>query len=392
MKLLFTGDVCFDHRLDVDAAAGKSILADLKPIFDDADIRIMNLETPIFEEGVGYKIKKSGPNLTGRPHNLGFLTEAGCDCAVLANNHTGDFGDDALFQTLDFLDRANIPWCGAGKNIEDAYRAYRCAHDGITVSVIAVCENEFGTAEFNKPGSAGFSMERLSDAIVRERRESEFVIVVYHGGCEHNPLPSPMCRERLRMFIRLGADAVIGGHPHCVQGQEIYDGKPIIYSTGNFYFPRLNPNGEGRINPVWQTGYMVRMTLEHGCDPRYEIIPYRTAPDGSKISLFSAEDNRLMLDYIDRLSVLLTDDDYMRRHYMGWCVISGIGYIRALVSQPEYYDPSNPPENIAPLRNLFTCEAHNELCKTTLRLAFEGRMHEAYANEQMVRDLQKLPV
>ena len=183
MKLLFTGDVCFNYRPDVDAEKSREILSALKPVFDSADLRIMNLETPIFDEGVGTKITKSGPNLIGRPHNLGFLTEAGCDCAILANNHTGDYGDDALYQTLEYLDRASIPYCGAGKDIQDAYRAYRYTKGDVTFSVIAVCENEIGTAEYNKPGSAGFSMELLSDAIRRERDVSEFVIVVYHGGC-----------------------------------------------------------------------------------------------------------------------------------------------------------------------------------------------------------------
>ena len=135
MKLLFCGDICFNYKLDVDAAMSADILADVKGVFDAADVRIMNLETPIFDEGVGTRIKKSGPNLTGRPHNLGFLTEAGCDCAILANNHTGDFGDEALYQTFDFLDRAGIPYCGAGHNIEEAYRAWRYAKDGITFSV-----------------------------------------------------------------------------------------------------------------------------------------------------------------------------------------------------------------------------------------------------------------
>lgn len=391
MKLLFTGDVCFNYKLDVDADASREILKPIQPVLDAADVRIMNLETPIFDEGVGYRITKSGPNLTGRPHNLGFLTEAGCDCAILANNHTGDFGDEALMQTFDYLDRAGIPYCGAGHDIADAYKAWRLDRDGFTVSVIAVCENEFGIAEPDKPGSAGFSMERLSDAIVRERQVSEFVIVVYHGGCEHNPLPSPLCRERLRMLIRLGADAVIGGHTHCVQGTEYYDGKPIIYSMGNFWFPWSNGNGF-REDLSWQTGYVTVLTLEHGRHPQYALIPYRTAADGSTISLFTEEDKTALMSYIDRLSLLLHDEDYMRRHYMGWCVISGLGYIRALVSKPEYYDPANPPENIAPLRNLLSCEAHNELCRTTLKLAFEERMQEAYDNEAAARALQKLPV
>ena len=82
----------------------------------------------------------------------------------------------------------------------------------------------------------------------------------------------------------------------------------------------------------------------------------------------------------------------MRRHFMGWCIVSGLGYIRHLVAKPEYFDPANPPENIAELRNLLSCEAHNELCRVTLKLAFEGKMAEAYAEEPAVRELMKLPV
>jgi len=392
MKLLFTGDICFNYRLDVNRDNSSDILCEMLPLFDEADYRLMNLETPIFDEGVGYRITKTGPNLTGRPENLSFLKTAGCDCAILANNHTGDFGDEALFQTLDYLDRAEIGRCGAGKNIEEAYRAWRCKKDGTTVSVIAVCENEFGLAEYNTPGAAGFSMERLSDAIVREHEVSEFVVVVYHGGNEHNPLPSPLCRDRLRMFIRLGADAVIGGHPHCVQGREYYDGKPIIYSMGNFYFPWSDGNGIFDEDASWRTGYVTMLTLESGRVPQIELHPYRTDADGTAVHLMHGEDKEAMMAYISRLSLLLHNDDYMRRHYMGWCVISGLGYIRHMVSKPEYYDPQNPPENIAELRNLLSCEAHNELCRTTLKLAFEGRMAEAYENEPSVRALQKLPV
>ena len=392
MKVLFTGDVCFNYRQDVDAAMSREILSGVKDVFDAADVRVMNLETPIFDEGVGSPITKTGPNLTGRPHNLGFLTEAGCDCAVLANNHTGDFGDDALFQTLSYLDDAGIAYCGAGKDLKEAYRAHRFERDGITVSLIAVCENEFGLAECDKPGAAGFSLELLTRAIAREHTVSEFVIVLYHGGNEHNPLPSPLCRDRLRSFIRLGADAVIGGHPHCVQGREFIDGKPIIYSMGNFYFPWCSGDGIFREDLSWQTGYMTVLELQHGRKPQMELIPYRMTENGSAISLFNDDDKVTLMSYIDRLSLLLHDDFYMQRHFMGWCIVSGLGYIRHLVAKPEYFDPANPPENIAELRNLLSCEAHNELCRVTLKLAFEGRMAEAYEAEPAVRELMKLPV
>lgn len=392
MKVLFTGDVCFQYRQDVDADLSKSILAGVKETLSAADVRVMNLETPIFSAGVGAPIKKTGPNLCGRPHNLGFLTEAGCDCAVLANNHTGDFGDEALFETLSRLDACGIPYCGAGRNLEEAYRAHRFEADGITVSLIAVCENEFGLAAHDKAGSAGFSLELLTKAIARERTVSEFVIVLYHGGNEHNPLPSPLCRDRLRSIIRLGADAVIGGHPHCVQGREFIDGKPIVYASGNFYFPWCGGDGIFREDLPWQTGYMTVLELQHGRKPQLQLIPYRMTADGSALSLFTQEDERAMMSYIDRLSLLLHDDAYMRRHYMGWCVVSGIGYIRHLTAKPEYFDPKTPPENIAELRNLLSCEAHNELCRETLKLAFEGRMAEAYEEEPAVRALMQLPV
>lgn len=385
MKLLFTGDVCFHYKQDVNESNAKTIFSDMKPHFDEADFRIMNMESPIFDEGVGAPITKSGPNLIGRPENLAFLKEAGCDCAVLANNHTGDYGPDAVLQTLSYIDAAGFGRCGAGTDVADAYRPWFCEKDGVCCAVIAVCENEFGCATTEKPGSAGFDMERLSDAINAAKPQSDFVVVVYHGGCEHNPLPSPLCRGRLRTFIRLGADAVIAGHTHCIQGYEYYDGKPIVYSMSNFYFPWRAPDRS------WQHGYTVMMTLEKGAAPKISAHPYFTEENGEYIKPLTGEHREHVLAYIDRLSALLLDDDYMTRHYMGWCTVSGIGYIKSLHANNEYFAFDEEPKSIAPLRNLLSCEAHNELCRTTLQLAFEGRMAEAQTYQKAVKDLQVIP-
>ena len=154
MKLLFTGDVCFKYQPELDETMAKAALENLLPIFRQADYRVMNLETPLCPEGIGAPIEKSGPNIVGRPENAAFLTVAGCDCAILANNHTGDYGDDALFATLDILDSRGIAHTGAGANIDEAYIPWRITKDGISVSVIAVCENEFGIAMAEKPGAA----------------------------------------------------------------------------------------------------------------------------------------------------------------------------------------------------------------------------------------------
>ncbi len=385
MKLLFTGDVCFHYKQDVDETNAAAIFAAMKPHFANADFRIMNMESPIFDEGVGTPITKSGPNLIGRPKNLAFLKEAECDCAVLANNHTGDFGSDAVVQTLSYIKDSGIGYCGAGYDIQDAYRPWFCKKDGVRCAIIAVCENEFGCALHDTPGSAGFDMERLSNAIRAAKPLSDFVVVVYHGGCEHNPLPSPLCRGRLRTFIRLGADAVIAGHTHCMQGYEYYDNKPIVYSMSNFYFPWRSPDRS------WQHGYTVMLTLDKGAAPSISVHPYFTEENGEYIKPLTGEHCVNVLAYIDRLSRLLLDDDYMNRHYMGWCTISGIGYIKAMQANSDYFTIDTEPKSIAPLRNLLSCEAHNELCRTTLQLAFDGRMAEAASYQADIRALQIIP-
>jgi poly-gamma-glutamate synthesis protein (capsule biosynthesis protein) len=120
VKIMFTGDVCFKVQHELDKTGALKILDEMLPIFKSADYRVMNLETPLAPEGVGTPIRKSGPNITGRPQNIGFLEAAGCNLAILANNHTGDYGKDALTYTLDLLDEHGISRVGAGENIEEA--------------------------------------------------------------------------------------------------------------------------------------------------------------------------------------------------------------------------------------------------------------------------------
>ncbi len=384
VKLLFTGDVCFKNQKEVTEENARPILAELLPTFEAADLRIMNLETPLAPEGMGEPICKSGPNILSYPENLGFLKVAGCDLAVLANNHTKDYGEEALFNTFDLLDKAGIGRCGAGHDIEEAYKAWRVTKNGVSVSVIAVCENEFGIADMNLSGTAGFDLERLGTRIREEKQVSQFVVVVFHGGCEHNPVPSPLCIERYRTIIRFGADALIGGHTHCMQGMEIFEGKPIVYSLGNFLFKYSTVK-----EPSWYHGYMAELTL--GDTVSVRPIPYRFDPDENVIHPITGERLRRILAYLDRLSAVIADREEVRRLYSGWCTMSGLSYIKGLAAKPEYFDPANNEPQIAGLKNLLSCEAHNELIRTTLNLAFFGQLNDARRIADEVRELQKIP-
>ena len=183
-KLLFCGDVCFRHQKNRGPGHAASILSELETVLDSADKVIINLETPLAPDGVGAPITKSGPALISDPSWVDFLEEAGCGLAVMANNHTGDYGEDALSYTTELLTGHSIPYIGAGSDIDEAYSAYRFTSNGTSVSIIAVCENEFGTAGKSSAGTAGYAPERIGSKIAEEKLVSDKVIVVFHGGCE----------------------------------------------------------------------------------------------------------------------------------------------------------------------------------------------------------------
>ena len=370
LSVLFCGDVCFKEQYDeIDYESSKTILEECMPVFRSADLRVMNLETPLFPEGMGEPIPKAGPNIIGRPKNIGFLLAAGCDCATLANNHTKDFGEEPLFNTIKLLDEAKIAHPGAGRNISEAYRAWRTEKNGVKLSLISICENEFGIAEDNLSGTAGYDMNRLAGQIREEKAVSDKVIVMCHGGNEYNPLPSPGCRDRYRLMTRLGADAVIAGHTHCPQGYEYFEGKPIIYSMGNFIFRYSTQQ-----TPNWYCGYMAKLNIDDKIC--FEIIPYTFDKDGTRITVLTGEKKQVMLDYLNRNSEILKDDKLIRDYFDGW-TWERRGFLRDLAVKDDYFDPGKGPVHCKALYNRLICEAHCELVGNMTKMIFYGKLNHA---------------
>lgn len=361
IEVIFCGDACFKEQHEVDEEKAKGILEDVAPELEKADLRVVNLECPIAPAELDKPIRKAGPNITGRPSNVGFLKAGGFELAVMANNHTLDFGVDAFNFTRQLLTENGISYVGAGDDLDDAYKAFRTVIKAVKLSIIAVCEHEFGLAGLDSPGTAAYSDYRLAEAIRAEREISDFVIVVFHGGCEHNPLPTPVCRDRYRTITMLGADAVIAMHTHCPQGYELCNGKPIFYSLGNFLFKYSTVQ-----RPSWYVGYMVRLKLGEKLD--FELIPYRFETDGSRINLLCGAEKQNMLDYIDRLSSIITDDRELARYFDGWCsLMSGATWANGEVKS-EYSDITKQPERFPNYCDVFTCEAHHEMISNHLRM------------------------
>ena len=390
MKLIFAGDISTHHAPHISGAAAEAALAELKPVLASADFRFVNQENILAKEGVGYAIAKSGPNLRGEPENIDLLKAGGFDCAVLANNHFGDFHFDGVKATLEALDKAGFDHIGGGMNLDEAYASVIYEKDGLRISFIAVCENEFGGATKTAPGAAAYDLRLLADRIAEEKEKADLVMVIFHGGNEYNPLPAPRARDRYRLILDLGADALIGGHTHCIQGYEFYKGKPIVYSLGNFFFPWPNtPASSG-----WNFGYMVEMTVEKGKRAELSLHPYRLT-DHFTLHLFDGEEKKTMIAYIEKLSAIIPDTDELHKYFDAWCLGSGVAYAAHLRYTKDYEKSGldyKTLQAVSTVRNLFTCESHNYLMTNLLRMEHENRFDEAKAYREKIAALQKMPV
>jgi poly-gamma-glutamate synthesis protein (capsule biosynthesis protein) len=374
----------------IDAPYSVKTLSLMRPILDALDIRLINLENAVISDG--FPINKSGPNLKMEPKNLSFLIEGNFNCAILANNHVGDFGDQGVFSTLRCLDENKIPHAGAGRNIAESYLPWYCGTEAGKLALVAVCENEFGTAGNTSPGTAGFSMNRVFCAVKEAKQNADFVLLVMHGGNEHNPLPAPYTVERYRLFVEFGVDAVIGMHPHCMQGYEYFKGVPVVYSTGNFFFH--NSGAQNNDDP-WYYGYLPILTFEKGRQAHLELCPYRFDPPCTLIKPFEGEEKKKVLDYIDKISSPLADFSLIEKYFKGWTLIGGVNYSKGLTSwDVQFAEEKEFPAGhaIYHVRNNFTCEAHNGLLTWLFKTIEAGEIDLAKEMEQEIRKLQRMPV
>lgn len=242
VTLNFAGDVIFAGKVAelLQKQGYNYSYSALDGMFKKDDLTVVNLETPITTGGVGAADKQFV--FKGAPEALDALKSAGVDAVNLANNHTLDQGEQGLLDTLNHLNTRGIPYVGAGKNSKEAYTAQYFERNGIKIALLGftrVIPRSDWAAGAGKPGLASVydSTEALK-TIAAVKQKADIVVVVVHWGKERVEQYDSTQQTLGRSFIDAGADLVIGGHPHVLQGIEPYQGKWIAYSTGNFIFTR----------------------------------------------------------------------------------------------------------------------------------------------------------
>jgi poly-gamma-glutamate synthesis protein (capsule biosynthesis protein) len=266
VRVIFGGDVMLDGGPGHAIANGIDPFGHVASLLADAELAVCNLECAVAKEGDRFE---KSYNFQARPEAIPILKRHFA-AVCLANNHSGDYGRRGFLKELASLDKAELPYFGGGRNAEAARRPLILERNGLRVAFLGY--NDYPPEEFEAgdttPGTAWL---RKADIVAdlkaaRERDGADFVIPFLHWGNEMEPAPEVSQKRLAHALVDAGADAVIGGHAHVTQTVDVYRGRPIVYSLGNFvfdYFPE-DP-------PVW-TGWIVRLTFSKTAPVELETL------------------------------------------------------------------------------------------------------------------------
>lgn len=266
----FTGDVILGRGYEnnngiIESWGVDTIFAPTLQWTGEADLCCMNLECPFTTATVRHPTK--GIVFKSRPENVAGLVNAGVDFVTLANNHVYDYLEAGMLETMAVLDSVGIVHNGSGMNDELARQVRFLSHDGISFAMLSFSDRTgsynnvqpFLDAGRSRPGFAMWNRAAIDATVSEAAALSDYVIINTHSGSEYSlepllngpsdifdPLgdedmlfeliPDTLERQIRQYAIDMGAELVIAHHPHIIQGFEVYNGKLIAHSLGNFVF------------------------------------------------------------------------------------------------------------------------------------------------------------
>lgn len=284
------------------------ISPELIQIMNEADIMCLNNEFTYSTGGV--PLEGKAYTFRAKPERVEILGQLGVDAVTLANNHVYDYGPEALLDTFAVLEEAGIPYFGAGRTLEEAMAPLYLEAGGKTIALVGASRAEKNRmtpqATDSSPGILRcYDTELYLAAIAEASENADFCIAFVHWGTEYSFELEQVQTDTGREYLDAGADVVIGAHSHCLQGLEFYDGKPIIYSLGNYWFNektldtmlvQLQISGDA-------TGGSIEVQLipavQSGCRTVYASEP---------------EEQRRIFDFLESISVNveITDEGLLR--------------------------------------------------------------------------------
>lgn len=242
----FVGDMMFGrHVNDVIEERGTEYLFEkVQPIFNQSDYVSGNFENPVLlQKEENYEKLDKHIHLFARKESVQAVKDANFSVINLANNHMMDYGANALEETIDTFDKADLPHVGAGANVEEATDIEYSNINGIRVATVGFTDalvQGFSAHDFTA-GVARATPENIVPTLQIANENADLVIANVHWGIEYNKNPSKRQEDMAHAISDAGADVIVGHHPHVLSDIELYNNANneetvIFYSLGNFIF------------------------------------------------------------------------------------------------------------------------------------------------------------
>ncbi len=242
-----------------------------------------NFEVPLSNKGIPQYGKAEA--VRAAPGMIEGFIHAGFKVVSLANNHTMDYGPEALLDTIELIDSRGILRAGAGRNGEEAWRPAFFSCGGMRFAFVSFATEAFlgYGAHSNKPGIAMIrrdplygptcvnphDVEMMMEVIETASQKADFVIAALHWGLSQSRALTQSQMTLGHAAVNAGAGLVIGTHPHVLQGVEVYKKSAILYSLGNFVFDLAAPF----LSPATRDTVLVKVKLSRDVIKEVAFLP-----------------------------------------------------------------------------------------------------------------------
>ena len=276
VSIAVTGDVMFARKMPSVLSFESSPFSGVSDVVSNVDLLLINFENAATTSGDALK---GDVPLKCDPSYVPLAKANNVTVAALANNHAIDYGITGMQDTLENLKNADITPIGAGNTEDEAHQAVVKDVNGRKITILNYMDSEnfaeysYDAMPYANGSNPGYSAYDSQDAQkqIGENNDSDLIVAYLHFGNEYSNSPNENQVKIAHELIDYGADVVIGSHPHVTQGIEMYNGKPIFYSLGNFIFDQsntathsayfvqidlVNDTGECTVYPIYISNYL----------------------------------------------------------------------------------------------------------------------------------------
>lgn len=269
-------------------------------MFADADFSIANLEGALTDSTVAQQ--KDGPRIKAPKATVSGIKNLGLKAVALANNHITDYLQQGIDDTLNVLDGTGIRHVGISPSKGSSTPAD--THLSITVNGRKICIYNVSETFFNRPNKEMAGAHVYDEWIVLNeikalKQQHDFLIVIYHGGAEYLPYPTPQTRTRLHRMADCGADFITAQHTHCIGCEEWYNGSYLLHGQGNFLFAR-----QKKFPNLTKQGLVTEIVID---DDGFSVNHHIVIIEGHILRYDDKQDLTFFYDYCKHLD----DEDFI---------------------------------------------------------------------------------